>query len=119
MKNTVRSEADPSGCEACPPGTHSFTDKQLLAVCNPCLLGTLQWRSHEALCLNCTTGLHCDDRSHLNVRNGFFVDEETWDAYPAVSPLPVRCPFLSTCRGGTEASAQCIYEVVSKVISGN
>lgn len=107
MKNTERSEADPSGCEACPPGKHSSHDpKTKLAVCNTCPLGTLQWRSNQSACLDCTTGLRCEDRSHLNVRNGFFLVASTWDA--AVNPVPVRCPFLSTCRGGITSSTQCI-----------
>ena len=106
MRNTKRSKADPSGCEACPAGTHSNAKTAGgLATCDQCPPNTLQWRTNQSTCLQCTAGLNCSDTSHLRVLPGFFVDGSTWES--AFQPVPVPCPFPATCVGGIAETAQC------------
>ena len=78
-----------------------------IAKCDPCPVGQVQWHSNQSACISCPPrGINCQSRALLNVTPGYYVDPAAWSA--TSQPIPVMCPFRSTCSGGAAPDAQCV-----------
>ena len=85
----------------------------LIATCQPCDHGTIQWMANQTACVPCPPeGVDCDSQAEINVRPGFylpasngsFATQQNGSAWPmAVLAKPLPCPMRQACKGGSVA----------------